>query len=130
MEKREDFFIPEEIAEWIGLKKSEFLSLLIQKQPVGDIGFEEFHKFDGYIPGTIENPDKTVEWQADDQKLMTYVRSYSEKFLVHQIVQGVVLKDKNTKAIVFVPILSFVTKSDELARELSVGEKVSRRTLN
>jgi hypothetical protein len=130
VEKRDDFYIPEEIAEWIGLKKSEFLSLLIQKQPPGDIGFEEFHLFDQFIPGTIENPDKSVEWESDDQKLMTYIRSYSEKFLFHQIVQGVLIKDKSTKAIVFVPILSFVTKSDELAREFSVGSKVIRQTLN
>lgn len=130
MEKKEDFLIPEETAEWIGLKKSEYLSKLIEKQPAGDIGFEQFHLFDDYIPGTIENPDKAFESEEDNQVVRTYVRSYSEKGSFHQVVLGVVIDDKKNQANVFVPIITFVSKKDELVREFCVGEVITRPTLN
>lgn len=130
MEKREDFFIPEDAAEWIGLKKSEYLSSLIQKQPADDLKFEEFHLFDGHIPSTIENPDKAFEYKEDDQVLRVYVRTYVERAKFHQVVIGVLIDDKQNKAAVFVPILCFVSKSDEVVREFCKGEVITRPTLN
>lgn len=130
MEKREDFYIPEEVAEWIGLKKSQYLSDLIQKQAAEDIGFEEFHLFDRLINGTIEQPDKAFEREEDQQKLRIYVKSYSEKFNFHQVVVGVVLDDKEARANVFVPIICFVTKNVELVKEFGVGDVITRPTLN
>lgn len=130
MEKREDFYIPDEVAEWIGLKKSEYLSELIQKQGQGDIGFEEFHLYDRLITETIERPDKAFEREEDQQKLRIYVKSYSEKFDFHQVVVGVVLDDKASKANVFIPIIGFVTKNVELVKNFSVGDVITRPTLN
>jgi hypothetical protein len=130
MERREDFYIPEEIAEWIGLKKSEYLSRLIQHQPAGDIGFEAFPRYDRFIPGTIERPDRTYERTEDDQTIRTFVRSYDEDEVFHQVVIGVLLDDKKNKAAVFVPILSFVSTARELVREFSVGSVVGAPTLN
>ncbi len=130
MEKREDFYIPEEIAEWVSLKKSEYLSKLIQNQPSNDVGFEEFHLYDRLIAGTIETPDKAFEAEVDQEKVRTYVKSYQESFSFHQVVIGVVLDDKERRANVFVPIISFVTKNVELVKEFSVGEVITRPTLN
>lgn len=130
MEKREDFFIPEDVADWIGLKKSEYLSNLIEKQPSDDLKFEEFHLFDGHIQTTIENPDKAFEYKEDDQVLRVYVRTYVERVKFHQVVIGVLIDDKKNKAAVFVPILCLVSKSDEVVREFCKGEVISRPTLN
>jgi DNA-directed RNA polymerase specialized sigma subunit len=130
MEKREDFFIPEEIAEWIGLKKSEYLSKLIQNQPSHDFKFEEFHLYDGHIPTTIENPDKAYEYQEEEHTLRTYLRTYNEKVTFHQVVIGVLVDDKRNQASVFVPILCFVSKDDALIREFTHGEVITRPTLN
>lgn len=130
MEKRDDFFIPEDIAEWIGLKKSEYLSKLIQHQPKDDFKFEEFHLFDGHIPTTIENPDKAFEYKEDEQTVRLYLRSYNEKGVFHQVVLGVLIDDKQSKASVFVPIICFVSKNDELIREFTHGEVITRPTLN
>lgn len=128
MEKRDDFYIPEEVAEWIGLKKSEYLSKLIQKQEAGDIGFEEFHLFDSYVPGTIERPDKTFESTDDDKIIRTYVKTYSEKSGFHQVVIGVLIEEKEAR--VFVPILSFVSRKKQLVMEFSVGNAIQKPTLN
>jgi hypothetical protein len=130
VEKRDDFYIPEEIAEWIGLKKSEYLSKLIGNQHPNDVGFEEFHLFDDHIPSTIEAPDKVFERVEDDHKLRTYVRSYSEKGSFHQVVIGVLVNDKDQDATVFIPILCFVSKRNELVREFSVGNVITKPTLN
>lgn len=130
MEKRDDFYIPEEIAEWIGLKKSEYLSKLIGLQTPGDLGFEEFHLFDDFIPGTIETPDRVYEHDEDDQRIRTYVRSYSEKGSFHQVVIGVLVDEKEKNATIFVPILCFVSKNNDLVRKFTVGEVITKPTFN
>ena len=129
MEKRDDFYVPEEVAEWIGLKKSEYLSKLIQNQDGDDIGFEDFHLFDSYIAGTIEAPDKSYERDEDNQRIRTYLKSYSEASGFHQVVVGVLLDDQN-KAFVFIPILSFVSRKDGLIKEFCQGEVLKAPTLN
>lgn len=130
LEKRDDFLIPEEIAEWIGQKKSEFLSQLIEKNRPEDFGFEQFHLFDQYIPGTIEVPDRAYERSDDGQIIRTYVRTYRTDVEFHQVVLGLVMDDQGSEASVFIPILSFVTKFDELIKEFSVGNVITRPTLN
>lgn len=130
MEKRDDFYVPEEMAEWIGLKKSEYLSKIIQKQSASDIGFEFFHLYDGYVPGTIEFPDKTFETVEDDQRIRTYIKTYSEQSGFHQVVIGVLLDDKENNADVFIPIITFVSRESELIKEFSMGAVVGAPILN
>lgn len=129
MEKRDDFYIPEETVEWIGLKKSEYLSKLIELQEQGDIGFEDFHLYDGFVIGTIEGPDKTYEFEDDRQRIRSYVKTYAEKGSFHQVVVGVMLNDQD-KAWVFVPILTFVTKNERLVKEFGKGDVILAPTLN
>lgn len=130
MQKREDFHIPEDIAEWIGLKKSEYLSKIIENQVAGDIGFEQFHQFDDFVPGTIERSDKTYESSDDGQKIRTYIRTYSESSGFHQVVVGVLLDDKKNNADVFIPIITFVTRESLLVKLFSLGKVIAAPTLN
>jgi hypothetical protein len=130
MEKREDFAIPEDVAEWIGLKKSEYLSKLIGLLGEDDFGFEEFHLFDDKIPETIESPDRAYEEVQDGYRVRTFVKSYSGKTPFHQIVLGVLVNDDELNASVFIPILSFISRKDNVVKEFSVGEVVTRQTLN
>jgi hypothetical protein len=130
MEKRDDFYIPEEVAEWVGLKKSEYLSKLIGGLVPGDIGFEEFHLFDSYVPGTIERPDKTYESSDDDQRIRTYIKTYSENSGFHQVVIGVLLDDNDRRADVFIPIITFVSRNAEVVKLFSVGTVIGAPTLS
>jgi hypothetical protein len=130
MEKREDFYIPEEIVEWIGLKKSEYLSKIIDNQIPGDISFEHYHLYDQFVPGTIETPDKTYESIEDDQRIRSYIKTYSERSGFHQVVVGVILNDKKNQADVFVPILSLVSRESEIVKIFSVGTVVLGPILN
>ena len=130
MEKREDFTIPEDVAEWIGLKKSDYLSKLIGLLGADDFGFEEFHLFDDKIPETIETPDRAYEEMQDGFKVRTYIKSYSGKVSFHQIILGALVNDDELNATVFIPILSFVSRKDDLVKEFSVGNVITRQTLN
>ena len=130
MERKEDFLIPEEIVEWIGLKKSEYLSRLIMEQKSEDIGFEDFQHYDAYVPGTIEVPDRTYQFKEDDQRIRTYVKTYSEKILFHQVVIGILIEDKSNNSDVFVPIITFVSRDANLIKGFSLGDAVSKPVLN
>ena len=130
MSSSDEFLLPEEAFEWVGLKKSEYLSKLIENQRPGDFGFEDFHLFDEYIESTVQAPDKAFEKSDEDFPIMTYTRTYSDKQLFHHIVIGGLFPDEAKKSQVFVPILTFVTKMDELAQIFSVGTVKKRPTLN
>ncbi len=130
MEKREDFIISEEVAEWIGLKKSEYLSKLVLKQSQDDIGVEDFHRFDSYIPGSIEKPDSIYELIEDHQRIRTFVKTYSEGLEFHQVVIGVVLDDRKHNSDIFIPILTIVSKKNELVKEFLTGQKILTHKFN
>ncbi len=124
----DEFYLSEEDAEWIGLKKSEYLSRLIENLESDDYQFEEFFRFDDQIPATISAPDWSVDILDDGKVIRTYCRSYQDKETYHQVVVGAVMpnQDKND---VFVPIISFVSRKENLVKLFSAG-KVSRPLLN
>lgn len=130
MEKKDDFYIPEEVAEWIGLKKSEYLSRLISLQESDDIGIEDFYKFERFIQGTIEDPDKSLQSKVDGNVVRTYVKTYGEEKGFHQIVIGAVIPDQKTKNEIFVPILILVSRKIALVKEFCQGDVLNKHTLN
>lgn len=125
MDTRDDFYLPEDVLEWISLKKSEYLSVLIEKVKSSDFGFEEFQRFDYLIPGTIEVPDSIYEKEEDSYLVRTYIRSYQEDLFFHQLVIGLIILDQENVP-VFVPIITFVTKDSELVRNFSFGHLVNK----
>lgn len=130
LEKKDDFILSEEISEWIGLKKSEYLSKLIQNQAMDDIGIEEFSNYNYLIEETIQKPDKRLELIEDKQTLRTYIKTYQQKSLFHQVVTGLVVQDHKDFSEVFVPILTFVTRDDNLVRLFSLGKVINPPILN
>jgi hypothetical protein len=129
LDSKENFFLTDEAAEWIGLKKSELLSELINQLTGDDFGFEEFHKFDHLITQTIEFPDRIFADTSEDFEQRTYIRTYKQDIQIHQLVIGAIVKDQ-TKNDVFVPVLCFVTKKEDLALKWSKGKLLSKQVLN
>jgi len=126
----DNYSIPDEVEEWIGLKKSEYLSLLIENMSEGDFGFEEFHLFDGKMEETVERPDRSYQEIQDGYSVHTYVRTYSDEKMFHHVVVGCMYTDKKNQVEVFLPILSFVTRSEDVVGKFSVGKPMARPTLN
>ncbi len=130
MSDDDKFSIPEELESWIGLKKSEYLSLLIENQQEADFGFEEYHLFDHKIQETVETPDRSFEELVDGYLVQTFIRTYSDAKMFHHVVIGSTYVDKKNELEIFIPILTFVTRSEELVGKFSVGKPKSRPTLN
>lgn len=130
MSEDNKFDIPEELESWIGLKKSEYLSQLIENLKEDDFGFEEFHLFDHKLQETVEYPDRSFEEVKDGYPVQTFIRTYSDTRMYHQVVIGTVYIDKKNELEIFLPILTFVTRAEEMVSLFSVGTPRSRPTLN
>lgn len=124
----DEFYLPEEIVEWLGLKESEYLSKLIMNIRPNDIQFEEYLRFETYLPETLALPDWSVETLEDKQRVKTFCRTYGHPEFFHQVVIGALIPDQD-KVDVFIPIITFVTKNELLIKLFSAGE-VPRRILN
>jgi chromosome condensin MukBEF complex kleisin-like MukF subunit len=130
VEKKDDFYLSEEAADWLALKKSEFLSELIGVLPPDDLGFEKFHEFDDLIPSTIEQPDRSYMSKNDDFPLQVFVRSYPYRSeVVHHVILGALIPDQQRQD-VFVPVLIFATLKNSVAGHFLKGEKQKGPTLN
>ncbi len=130
MSEDDDFTIPEDLESWIGLKKSEYLSLLVENQKDDDFGFEEFHLFDDKIQQTVVTPDRSFEEVVDGNPIQTFIRTYSDAKMFHHVVIGTLYVDMKKELEIFCPILTFVTRSEDLVRLFSRGRLKSRPTLN
>ena len=124
----DEFYLSEDDLEWLSLKKSEYLSRLIENAKPDDIQFEEYQNFEEFIPGTLTLPDWNAEIIEDKQKIKTFCRTYADPEIFHQVVIGALIPDQD-KNEVFVPIISFVTRKEDLIKVFSEG-KVSRPILN
>lgn len=129
MNQRDDFYLPEETIEWLGLKKSEYLSVLIEKQKSGDFNFADYSRFDHLLPQTIGGPDRSCDEMVDSYQVRTYVRTYQEQEYFHQLVIGALIPDQQG-ADIFVPIIAFVTRDQELVRFFTEGRSGERPPLN
>jgi hypothetical protein len=124
----DEFYLPEDLVEWIGLKKSEYLSRLIQNAPENDLNFESYHEYDRLIHSTLSIPDWSIEFNEDGQRVKIYCRSHSEKEIFYQIIIGVIILDQ-TESEVLVPVLTYVTRFESMTR-LFNGGKPQRPPLN
>jgi hypothetical protein len=125
----EELYLPEELAEWVALKKSEYLSRLIMGQRPGDFGFEEFSRFDHLIPQTLQWPDRTHSLMVEGQEIRFMLRTYLEAESFHQLVIGAIYKDRPDSE-AFIPILTVVTRFPETLQTLLEGEPQRKPTLN
>ncbi len=124
----DEFYLPEEILEWLGLKKSEDLSKLILNVEPDDFDFDEYLRFEEYLPETLSLPDWSIETLEDNQKVKIFCRTFANPEVFHQVVIGAMIPDQD-KNDVYIPILSFVTRKEALIRVFSEG-KIPRPTLN
>lgn len=121
----DEFFLPEELVEWIGLKKSELLSELILARPEGDLPIESFHEYDQFIPTTLSKPDWSEEILEDGQRIKFFCCHHQATDAFYQLVIGVLIEDQHGQD-VYVPILTLVTKFEEHALHFLLKQKKQR----
>jgi hypothetical protein len=125
----DEFYLPEDIAEWLCQKKSEYLSKIIENATPDDFQFEQYAAFDEQIPQTLMNPDWSWEKIEDGQRVKTFCRSFRAQELIYQVVVGALIADQQ-KMDVFVPILSFVSRKENLVKIFSENHTLKRPLLN
>jgi hypothetical protein len=76
---------------------------------------------------TIARSDKSYADEVDGNRLHIYVKSYSHGT---QVVVGAVFPDPNKNSDVFVPVLTFMSKDNDLIRLFAVGKPLSSPILN
>lgn len=125
----DDFYLPEEIVEWLGRKKSEFLSELICNVESDDFRIEEYQAFEQFIPETLSSPELVFESTEDKILLKTFIKSFSGPQFFQQIVVGAMIPDQNGDE-VFVPILTFVSRKQGLIKVFCKGSASIKPILN
>jgi len=123
-----EIYLNEEDIEWMGLKKSEYLSLLIQNQTSDDYSFADFHLYDHLIPQTLKEPEWVSSVRENKYILKMFCKSHHGEKNLYQVVIGFVAEEKIDDE-VFVPILTFVTKDVSLAEQFKSGE-VKKQTFH
>lgn len=118
MNEAESGDFSEEFLEWVGQKKSEYLSWLITEQGPDDLGFETYHQFDHLIQSTVERPDESWITSKEDYPLRIFHRTYAREDLV----QIVVLASEKTPGEAL-PILSLVTRSAKVIAHFRIGTR-------
>ena len=108
----------EEFLEWVGLKKSEYLSWLIAELGPDDFGFDSFHKFDHLVPSTLERADEIWHLKTEDFPLSFYHKSHPREGLIQ-----IVILATEKKSAQGVPILSVVTKESKIASFFKQGQR-------
>ena len=124
---KDEFLLPAEVMEWVGLKKSEYLATLITHHQNHDIKIEEYHQFNYLMEETIARSDRSFTDEVEGNRLHVYLKSYSHGT---QVVVGAVFQDPQKNSDVFVPILTFISKDNDLIKLFAVGKPLSSPTLN
>jgi hypothetical protein len=124
---KDEFFLPEEVMEWVAQKKSEYLATLITNHKSDDIKIEEYHQFNYLMEETIARSDKSYSDEVDGNRLNIYVKSYGHGT---QVVVGAVYPDPNKNSDIFVPVLTFMSKDNDLIKLFAVGKPLSSPILN
>jgi hypothetical protein len=76
---------------------------------------------------TIARSDRSYADDVDGNRLHIYVKSYSHGT---QVVVGAVFQDPKKNSDVFVPILMFISKDNDLIKLFTVGKLLKSPTLN
>jgi hypothetical protein len=105
--------ISQDDADWMAQKKSEVLSVLIERVLPDDIGFEDYHHFDYLLPKTLEFPDEAYEFIEDKHLLKLHISFYQEKRPSYQVILCLVIKSSE-KVENFIPILNYQTFFKEM----------------
>lgn len=127
--RMDEFYLPEEIIEWLGYKKSALLSELISHAEGDDFSFEQYQSFERFIPETLSAPELIFDSEEDKINLKTFVKTYSDPEIFQQIVIGAMIPDQN-KDLIFIPILSFVTRKQNLIKIFCHGRPTLRPVFN
>lgn len=125
--------IPQQALEDLELKKSEYLAGLLETRQDEDIPFEDFTRYDEFLPLTIDDPDEIFAKEDDDgDHVRTYIKSFQafgEAFFYVVVCMKVSIKQPEDHE-ALLPVISFPSTDQDLYKNFAVGERISSMLKN
>jgi hypothetical protein len=75
----EEFYLPEEVVEWLGRKKSELLAWVLENQALDDIPVEDHHKYEGAVAQTLANPDQAWGQKWEGYRVVVQLKMFEDR---------------------------------------------------
>jgi hypothetical protein len=129
----DEFYLPEEILEWVAQKKSELLAWVLEHRDDFDIPFEEFEDFNDLVPQVLEQSDETWLQRWDGHQVQVQLKMFEEDQIVWLMLISLkvpVLNESQVENDVLVPILILPTKHTSWLKQWLSGEKLHTRELH
>jgi hypothetical protein len=120
----DDFYLPDETIEWLGLKKSSLLAWIIEHRPDSEFPLEQYDQHQDQLPEIIQSPDIVYEQMWDHFPVAIHLKNIQKKWMLSFLFKCPVLNENDKESqitipqdrIVFVPILLVVAHSYEWLR--------------
>lgn len=120
--------IPQDALEDLELKKSEYLADLLDRRSEDDIAFEEFSRYDEFLPMSLEDPDEVYAMEDENgDDIHTYIKSFQafgKAFFYVVVCMRVSIKAPEDHD-ALLPVISFPSTDQNLYKDYAVGERIS-----
>lgn len=129
----DEFYLPDEIIEWVGLKKGELLAWVLENRDEADIPFEEYEDFTEMVPEALQNADETWLQNWEGNKIQIQLKMFEEEQVYWLMVISLkvpVVNEQEIENDVLVPILIVPTKYTQWLKKWLSGEKLHTRHLH
>ena len=129
----DEFFLPDEIIEWVGLKKGELLAWVLENRDDEDISFEDYEDFTEKVPEALQNADETWLQKWDGYQIQIQLKMFEEEqiyWLMVVSLKAPVVNEQEIQNDVLVPILIVPTKYTSWLKKWRSGEKLHTQHLH
>lgn len=72
----DEFYLPEEVVEWIAQKKSELLAWVLTHQAEDDIPFEQHTDYADRVAEVLEGPDESWSQEWEGHEVLIHLRMF------------------------------------------------------
>lgn len=126
----DEFYLPEEIAEWVDQKKSELLAWVIQHRDDGDVPFEEFGAYGENVEGVLLGADESWAQRWEGHEVRILLKHFEDDALWLFVVCYCAPVEGKPTDQVLVPILVLPTRHTAWLRSWLRGEAITKRALH
>lgn len=126
----DEFYLPDDVLEWVGLKKGELLAWVLENRDDGDIPFEEYEDFTEKVPEALQHADETWLQSWEGHQVQIQLKMFEEDqvhWLLVISLKAPVINEQEIENDVLVPILIVPTKYTSWLKKWLSGEKVHTR---
>jgi hypothetical protein len=126
----DEFYLPDDVVEWVAQKKSELLAWVLEHRDDFDIPFEEFEDYTEKVPDALAQSDEVWIQKWDGHTIQIQLKMFETEQIFWLLVislKSKVLNDEDVENDILVPILVIPTKHTMWLKKWLSGEKIQTR---